>query len=146
MIFRLRNILAMVLTLVVIGSSSLAAVCELACGLPANDCHAAPRVTVSMESHDAMAMGGDCDHEMKGASAPVGTDSVASCSQQGCGHVVATVFEKGGSASSFVTAGQCATTGVARVDGMMASGGVSDVRRPPLLVGRVGPPLVSLRV
>ena len=99
-----------------------------------------------MESHDGMAMGSDCEHEMKGASGPVGTDGVASCLQQGCGHVAATVFDKSGSAPNFVPTVQWVTTGVVPVDLMTVGGGVSGGRRPPLLVGGACPSLTSLRV
>lgn len=139
----LRNVLAMGVALLVLGSSSQAAVCELACGLPTAVCHRADQVIVSVESHDGMAMGGDCNHdEMKDAAVPVGTDGAASCTQQSCGHVAPTVFEKTGIAPSFAPVMQWVTASGVPFHVVTVHGRT----RPPLLVSSAGPPATSLRI
>jgi hypothetical protein len=142
---RLRDALVMVVAIFLLGSSSQAAVCELACELPAAGCHAAPRVAASMESHDGMAMDGECDHAMKGA-VNVSTDGFASCSLQSCGQVAATVFAKGDPAPNLVSVAQWVVVGaVPKVDSTVGDWATRG-GRPPLLVGGAGSGLMSLRV
>jgi len=95
-----------------------------------------------MESHDGMAMGGDCDHEMRSAAGRVGSDSVASCLPESCGHVTQTVFAKGDSAVDSMQVMQWVTTDVVRDDEPVVSGG----RRLARVVGNACPSLTSLRV
>ena len=151
---RIQHVLAMVVALFVLGASSQAAVCELACGLQVHTsgCHAGmtsamPGMAMehSAPTADSAAMPSmHCSHGMAMPVAPV-MHSVGSCPEGACSHTVVSTFDKAGSSSVSFAAVQWVTVAMVTVDPMVPAsyGGVGN--RPPLSLG-VDPLLVSLRV
>jgi hypothetical protein len=139
---RLRNVLVLVVALFVLGASSQAAVCELACGpqVAVMQCNAAAHSEAMVMSH------GHCSHAMGMASMHGATQSAGESRAGSCGHVSLLVFAKGGSGVVQFSAVQWVLVGVVRVDVMLTGGGVGVGGRPPLVRGGVDPLVVSLRV
>ncbi len=150
---RIQHVLAMVVALFVLGASSQAAVCELACGLQVHTsgCHAGmasgmPAMEHSAPVHAAAeAMPGmHCSHGMAMPVSPV-VHSVGSCADMSCSHVTVSAFDKSSVSSVSFASVQWVTVAVVTVDPMVPANYVGAGKRPPLLVG-VDPLLVSLRV
>ena len=137
---RLRGLLAIVVTLLMLGASSQAAVCELMCGLHVgDDCHLALSGGVEqMEGPHA-----HCGHEM-GRMQQAGPEVVA-CDDAGCSHASIPDFVKGSSTAQW-SVGQWVVVDVVPVGLKVLGGSGGVVGRPPLLVGWVDPLSVSLRV
>jgi hypothetical protein len=138
---RLRNLLVMVVALFVLGASSQAAVCELACGqVAAMQCNA-PAAGHS----EAMVMShGHCSHAM--ASMQGVTQSVGGLRAADCGHASVLVFAKGGSSFVSFSAVRWVLVGVVPVDRVLTGGDVGVGGRPPLVPVGVDPLVVSRRV
>jgi hypothetical protein len=133
----------MVVALVVLGASSQAAVCELACGpqVSAVSCSAA------MRHSEAMVMShGHCSHAMGMASMHGAVQSVGGFHAGSCGHVSVPVFAKGGSGVVHFSAVQWVLVGVVPVDRALTGGAAGVGGRPPLVPVGVDPLVVSLRV
>ena len=137
----LRGLLAVVVTLLMLGASSQAAVCELMCGLHVEEsCHLATSTgAAQMEGPHA-----HCSHGM-GAMQRVGHEAVAR-GDDSCNHASIPDFVKGGSPAGHFDAVQWVVVDVVQVVGRVLDGGGRAVGRPPLLLGGVDPLSVSLRV
>lgn len=147
---RLRNVLAMLMALFVMGASSQAAVCELACELQVQvaGCHTAGSTGHGQEM-TAMAAGmahDHCDHGMHVAPVRGMIDSAASCGDGSCSHASLPVLAKGSSSVVHFSAVQWVVVEVVPVALRVTGGGLDVVSRPPLLTSGVDPLLVSLRV
>ena len=134
--------LVLVVALFVLGASSQAAVCELACGpqVAAMQCNSAAHSEAMVMSH------GHCSHAMGMASMHGAAQSVDGFRAGNCGHASLPVFAKGGSGVVQFSAVQWVLVGVVPVDGALTSGAVGVGGRPPLVRGGVDPLVVSLRV
>ena len=151
---RIQHVLAMVVALFVLGASSQAAVCELACGLQVHTsgCHAGMTSAMpgmAMEQNaptaDSAAMPPmHCSHGMAMPAAPV-MHSVGSCPEGACSHTAISAFYKSGSTNASFATVQWVTVAMVTVDPMVPANYVGAGNRPPLSLG-VDPLLVSLRV
>jgi hypothetical protein len=136
-------VLVLAVALFVLGASSQAAVCELACG---------PQVAVVMcnaaAGHsEVMVMShGHCSHAMGMASMHGQAQSVGGFAAGSCGHALVPVFAKGGSGAVQFSGVQWVLVGVVPVDVTLTGGAVGVGGRPPLVRGGVDPLVVSLRV
>ena len=136
---RLRGLLAVVVALVVLGASSQAAVCELACGLQVEEmsCHAA----ASDPEADSAAMGlshAHCSHGM-GASATQQVARVAAdCDDASCGHAAMPMLVKRSSTTAASAAVQWAAVAVVQSEPDLTNWGVGVGKRPPSRPGGVG--------
>jgi len=136
----LRGLLAIVVTLLMVGASSQAAVCQLTCGLHVgDDCHlAASSGAAQMEGPPE-----NCAHEMGGMQ-QAGHEAVACCDAS-CSHASIPDFVKSGSTATHVAVVEWVVEPVP-VGLKVLGGSESVVGRPPLLLGGVDPLSVSLRV
>ena len=134
--------LVLLVVLFVLGASSQAAVCELACGpqVAVMHCNAAAHSEAMVMSH------GHCSRAMGMASMLGAAQSVGGFSAGSCGHVSLPVFAKGGSGVVQFSGVQWVLVGVVPVDVTLMGGGVGVGGRPPLVRGGVDPLVVSLRV
>jgi hypothetical protein len=132
----------LVVALFVLGASSQAAVCELACGpqVAAMQCNSAAHSEAMVMSH------GHCSHAMGMASMLGATQSVDGFRGGSCGHASLPVFAKGGSGVVQFSAVQWVLVGVVPVDVTLTGGAVGVGGRPPLVAVGVDPLVVSLRV
>lgn len=131
----------MVVALFVLGASSQAAVCELACGPQVS----AVRCSAAMGHSEAMVMShGHCSHAM--ASMHGDMQSVVGFGAGSCGHASVPVFAKGGSGVVQFSGGEWVLVGVVPVDVTLTGGGVGVGGRPPVVRSGVDPLVVSLRV
>jgi hypothetical protein len=133
-------VLVVVLALFVLGASSQAAVCELACGpqVAAMQCNSAAGHS------EAMVMsGGHCSHAM---GAMQNMQSASGLPAESCGHASVPVFAKGGSSFVAFSAVHWVLVGVVPADLVLMGGDVGGYRRPPLVPVGVDPLVVSLRV
>jgi hypothetical protein len=134
-------VLVVVVALFVLGASSQAALCELACGPQV----ATMRCNAAAGHSEAMVMShGHCSH---GMSAMLGAaQSVGGFCAGGCGHASVPVFAKGGSGVAAFSGVQWVVVGVVPVDVTLMGRGVGVGGGPPLVLGGVDPLVVSLRV
>jgi hypothetical protein len=132
----------LVVALFVLGASSQAAVCELACGpqVAAMQCNSAAHSEAMVMSH------GHCSHAMGMAGMYGAMQGVGESRAGSCGHASLPVFAKGGSGVVQFSAVQWVLVGVVPVDVTLTSGGVGVGGRPPLVPVGVDPLVVSLRV
>jgi hypothetical protein len=135
-------VLVVVVALFVLGASSQAAVCELACGpqVAVMQCNSAAHSEAMVMSH------GHCSHAMGMASMLGAVQSVGGLGAGSCGHVSLPVFAKSGSGVVQFSAVQWVMVGVVPVDVTLTVGGVGVVGRPPVVRAGVDPLVVSLRV
>lgn len=139
---------AVVVALFVLGASSQAVVCELACGpqVAAMQCNSASHSEAMVMSH------GHCSHAMgmAGMSAmgpmQLAAQSVGGFHAGSCGHVSLPVFAKSGSSTVSFSAVQWVLVGVVPVDVALTGGALGVGGRPPVMRGGVDPLAVSLRV
>jgi hypothetical protein len=132
-----------VVALFVLGASSQAAVCELACGPQV----ATMRCNTAGGHSEAMVMsGGHCSHGMGMTSMQVAVHSLGGVKAESCGHALVPVFAKSGSSVVAFSAVHWVLVGVVPVDRMLTGGGVGVARRPPLATAGVDPLVESLRV
>ncbi|MCU1323281.1 MAG: hypothetical protein JWM43_2930 [Acidobacteriaceae bacterium] len=161
---RIQHVLVMMVALFVLGASSQAAVCELACGLQVHEagCHAgmgsamAGSVMNSMNSPAAMghsavnhaASAGmphaHCSHMTMPVQAVV--HSIGSCPEQSCSHTAVSAMDKGGVSSVSFAAVQWVTVASVSTDMTLPASYVGLGKRPPLALAGVDPLVVSLRV
>ena len=139
---RLRNVLVLLVALFVLGASSQAAVCELACGpqVAVMKCNAAGHSEAMVMSH------GHCSHAVGMASMLGAVQGVSGFRAGSCNHTSLPVFAKGGSGVVQFSGVQWVLVGVVPVDVTLMGGGVGVGGRPPLVRGDVDPLVVSLRV
>jgi len=136
-------VVAVVVALFVLGASSQAVVCELACGPQV----AAMRCNSAMGHSEAMVMThGHCSHAMGMASMHDAVQSVSGFRAGSCGHVSLPVFAKSGSSTVSFSAMQWVLVGVVPVDVALTGGALGVGGRPPVARGGVDPLVVSLRV
>jgi hypothetical protein len=127
--------------MLVVGASSQAAVCELACGLHVGDgCHlAASSGGTEMEGPHA-----HCGHGM-GMMQQAGHEAVA-CGDATCSHASIPVFVKSGSSAALIAGVQWVVVMSVPVELKVRVGSGDVVGGPPLSPGGVGLESVSLRV
>jgi hypothetical protein len=135
-------VLVLVVALFVLGASSQAAVCELACGpqVATLRCNAAGHSEAMVMSH------GHCSHAMGMASMLGMVQSVGGFRAGSCGHASLPVFAKSGSGVVQFSGVQWVLVGVVPVDMSLTGGGVGVGGRPPVVGAGVDPLVVSLRV
>lgn len=134
--------LVVVVALFVLGASSQAAICELACGPQV----ATMRCGAGAGHSEAMVMShGHCSRAMGMASHGV-PQSVGGFCAGSCGHASVPVFAKGGSGVAAFSGVQWVLVGVVPVDVTLAGRAVGVSGGPPLVRGGVDPLVVSLRV
>lgn len=158
---RIQHVLVVVVALFVLGASSQAAVCELACGLQVHEagCHAAMGAPMSsMKMGSPVAMG----HSATNRAASVGmphahcshmaipvqavVHSIGSCPEQSCSHTAVSAMDKGGVSSVSFAAVQWVTVASVSSDVTLPASYVGLGKRPPLVLAAVDPLVVSLRV
>jgi hypothetical protein len=152
---RIQHVLAMVVALFVLGASSQAAVCELACGLQVHTsaCHAgmtsdmpgmAMEHSAPAESSRAAMPPMHCSHGMVIPVVP-GMHSVGSCLDGACSHTAVAAFAKSGSANVSFAAVQWVTVAIVTLNPMVPANYLGVGNRPSLPIG-VDPLLDRLRV
>jgi uncharacterized protein involved in copper resistance len=160
---RLKNVLAMAVALFVLGASSQAAVCELACGLQVHPaaCHAAMEasgsamagmITEHAEMEHMAGMSHEhCSHSMAKPAMPGMVHSVSSLPDGVCNHEAVSALDvskadKSGVSTLSFAAVQWHTVAVVPVDFTVPAGYRYADQRPPLVLGGIDPLVVSLRV
>jgi hypothetical protein len=160
---RFQRVLAVMVALFVLGASSQAAVCELACGLQVHPaaCHASMEASASTmpgmtADHPAIEhMAGmsheHCSHGMAMSAMRGVMHSVNSLADGACSHTEVSAFDvsktgKAGAASVSFAAVQWIAVAVVPIDLTLPVSYASAGKRPPLVLGGVDPLVVSLRV
>ncbi|WP_213803930.1 hypothetical protein [Granulicella sp. dw_53] len=146
---RIKNVLAMVVALFLLGVSSEAAVCELACGLQIQtaQCHAMQDAMSGSAPIAGMEMDhSHCLHTKKTAPAQAIVHGAGECADGSCSHTSVAAFDKAGPSATSFAAVQWVAVSVVPVDPNLSVSYLGTAKRS-LLPGRLVDPLVvSLRV
>ena len=160
---RFQHVLAVVVALFVLGASSQAAVCELACGLQVHPaaCHAAMEASApsmpgmmakpSAPDHMAGMSHAHCSHGMAMSTTRGIVHTVTSLAEGACSHTAISALDvskadKSGASGVAFAAVQWVTVGVVAVDLTLPSSYADVGKRPPLVAAGVDPLAVRLRV
>jgi hypothetical protein len=159
---RIKNVLVMVVALFLLGASSQAAVCELACGvqMQAAECHAGAASSAPM--HGAMsdmehgtvaghAAGmvmdrSHCAHAMGMAPMQAVIHSLGECHDGSCSHAAVVAFDKGGPGAVSFAAVQWVAVAVVPARWRWPASYLGGGKRPLARSAAADPLVVSLRV
>jgi hypothetical protein len=163
LVTRLQNVLTVVVALFVLGASSQAAVCELACGLQVHPaaCHASmeasgsamPGMTAGHAEMEHMAgmSHAHCSHGMAVSGMSGIVHNMNSLADGSCNHDAISALDvaktdKSGTSSLSFAAVQWVTVALVPVDLTLPASYRYADKRPPLVAGGIDPLVVSLRV
>jgi hypothetical protein len=150
---RIKNVLVMLVAVLLLGASSQAAVCELACGLQmqAAECAATSAgMSMSMPAAHGDGMGpmdhSHCAHGMQMSTQQAVLHHVGECHDGGCSHAQVVAFDKAGTSSVSFAAFHWVTVAVVSIDLSLPTHYVGVGERPLFQSAAADPLVVSLRV